>query len=151
MVAQHKASLLNVPDEVQTEQCIPQPHGPINISQPVIEEGQSLYIEDPTAIDRLPIPQLKAQLEMYRLQVDIVPKKSEINKLKKQGLVDLLKMVVAKYKASGAEDFPRNLHTTHAEGYIMREEASARMEDLSKIRSTKTNKAVLKIQLELYN
>ena len=79
-------------------------------------------------IDRLPIPQLKAQLEMYRLQVDIVPKKSEINKLKKQGLVDLLKMVVAKYKASGAEDFPRNLHTTHAEGYIMREEASARME-----------------------
>jgi hypothetical protein len=128
VVAQHKASLLNVPDEVQTEQCISQPHGPINISQPVIEEGQSLYIEDPTVIDRLPIPQLKAQLEMYRLQVDIVPKKSEINKLKKQGLVDLLRMVVAKYKASGAEDFPRNLHTTHAEGYIMREEASARME-----------------------
>jgi len=45
----------------------------------------------------------------------------------------------------------RNMHTNaQAGGSIMADEAPVRMEDLTKIRSSKTTKTVLKVQLELY-
>ena len=40
-------------------------------------------------------------------------------------------------------------HIAQGEGSITADEAPARMEDLSKIRSTKTTKTVIKVQLEL--
>jgi hypothetical protein len=149
VIAQYKASQSNVLDEAHAEHSASQPS--INISHSITEGNQSLYIEDPTVIDKLLVPQLKAQLELYRSQSNSVPSKSVINKMKKTGLVDLLKEVVAQFKASEAGNFARNVqNSTQAEGSGMAEEAPARIEDLSKIRSTKTSKTVLKIQLELY-
>jgi hypothetical protein len=109
-----------------------------------------MYIEEPTAIDGVLVPQLRAQLELHRPHIK-VPEKSEIKKMRKSALVDLLKRVVAEYKTSQAADSGRNVQPiAQAEGYIIANDAPARMEDLSKIRSTKTNKTVLKVQLELY-
>ena len=71
--------------------------------------------------------------------------------MRKSDLIDLLKRVVAEYKASQVADSDRNVqHIAQGEGSITADEAFARMEDLSKIKSTKTTKTVLKVQLELY-
>lgn len=71
--------------------------------------------------------------------------------MKKSGLVDLLKKVIAQYKALQATDSGSNLQfTVQTAESIMDDDTLARMEDLSKIRSAKTNKSVLKNQLELY-
>jgi hypothetical protein len=47
-------------------------------------EGETLHITDLSVINGLTVPQLKTQLEMYRALTDNVPKKSDINKLKRQ-------------------------------------------------------------------
>jgi hypothetical protein len=119
----------------------------INPPQPISAVDQSMYIEEPTAIDGLLVPQLKAQLELHRPHIK-VPEKSEIKKMRKSALVDLLKRVVAEYKTLQAADSGRNVQLiAQAGGSIIANDAPARM---SKIRSTKTKKTVLKVQLELY-
>jgi hypothetical protein len=149
VIGQYTASHSHV---VQTEQAVllpvaHQPHGP----QLPRDMQQPLHIEDSTVIDKLLVPQLKAQLELYRSCTN-VPKKSEINQLKKAGLVDLLKLVVAQYKqdSQASETAIDVQNIAQAEGSTAADDAPTRMEDLSKIRSSKTTKTVLKAQLELY-
>jgi hypothetical protein len=102
-------------------------------------------------IDGFLVSQLKTQLEMYRSHTDNVPKKSEINQMRKPALIDLLKMVAAQYKASQTGDMARNVQPTMQAGSsIIVDQDPARILDVSKITSSKTIKTVLKAQLELY-
>jgi hypothetical protein len=111
IIAQHTASLLVASDGgAQVEEPISQPTVPT--SQQVAEAGQLLLIEDLNMIDGFLVPQLKAQLEMYRSHTDNVPKKSEINQMRKPALIDLLKKVAAQYKASQTGDMARNVQPT---------------------------------------
>jgi hypothetical protein len=117
--------------------------------QQTIAVDQSLYIGDPTG---LLVSQLKAHLELYRTSTDLnIPKKSEINQMKKASLVDLLNSIIAQHISTQAVAPDRNVNVNaQAGGSIMADEAPARMEDLAKIKSSKTNKTMLKVQLELY-
>jgi hypothetical protein len=110
---------------------------------------QSLYIGDPTG---LLISQLKAHLELYRTSTDLnIPKEYEINQMKKASLVDLLNSIIAQHTSIQAVALDRNVNVNaQTGGSIMVDEAPARMEDLTKIKSSKTNKTMLKVQLELY-
>jgi len=146
-IAQHRASIFVASE--QAEQPISQPTVPA--SQQVAEAGQLLLIEDLNVIDGFLVSQLKTQLEMYRSHADNVPKKSEINQMRKPALIDLLKMVAAQYKASQTRDMARNVQPTMQAGSsIIVDQGPARILDVSKITSSKTTKTVLKAQLELY-
>jgi hypothetical protein len=149
IISQHKLTLLDDFNREQLEQPIS--HPVVQASQQIAEASHLLLVEDLTVIDGLLLPQLKAQLEIYRPHTDNVPKKAEINRMRKPALIDLLKGVAAQYKASQAGDLVRNMQpTVQVGGSIISDQGPARMVDLSKIRSTKTTKTVLKAQLELY-
>src|ERR1700759_945397 len=73
--------------------------------------------------------------------------------MKKTDLASLLKKVVAQYKSPQGVGSNKILESTGEAGGSIQpreDETPSRIEDLSKIRSTKTTKAVLKMQLELY-
>ena len=96
---------------------------------------------------------MKTHLELYRTSTNLhIPKKSEINQMKKASLVDFLNSkVIAQHTSTQAAALDRNMHANaQAGGSIMADEVPARMEDLTKIRRSKTTKTVLKVQLELY-
>src|SRR5882762_2396228 len=146
-IAQHRASIFVASE--QAEQPISQPT--VSASQQVAEAGQLLLIEDLNVIDGFLVSQLKTQLEMYRSHADNVPKKSEINQMRKPALIDLLKMVAAQYKASETRDMARNVQPTMQAGSsIIVDQGPARILDVSKITSSKITKTVLKALLELY-
>jgi hypothetical protein len=149
-ISQHRASILVASDGgAQVEQPISQPTVPA--SQQVAEAGQLLPIEDLNVIDGFLVSQLKLQLEMYRPHTDNVPKKPEINQMRKPALIDLLKRVAAQYKASQTGDMARTVQPTMQSGSsIIVDQGPARMLNVSKITSSKTTKVVLKTQLELY-
>ena len=114
-------------------------------------EVEILHITDLSVINRLTVPQLRIQLEMYRALTGNVPKKSDINKLKKGGLIDLLKGLVAQYQSSEAVNQAQNQQdSVQVERSTIVDETPERMEDLAKINSSKVTKTVLKNQLELY-
>jgi len=149
MVTQHKAAV-SASLLADTSSIAPSLQSTIpRALQQTIAVEQSLYIGDPTG---LLVSQLKAHLELYRTSTDLnIPKKSEINQMKKTNLVDLLNGIIAQHTSTEAVALDRNMHTNaQAGGSIMADEAPVRMEDLTKIRSSKTTKTVLKVQLELY-
>ena len=126
-------------------------HHPIMHTLQPAAELETLYITDLSVIDGLTVPQLKTQLEMYRACTNDLPKKSDINKLKKAALVDLLKRLMVQYQSSKTINQDSNLQDpVQAGGQMIVDETPRRMEDLAKIKSSKTNKTVLKTQLELY-
>ena len=56
------------------------------------------WVENDSKVGDMTVPAIKMQLEKYRSRVEDIPKKSELNKMKKPGLVTLFKTVIAQHK-----------------------------------------------------
>jgi len=95
MVTQHKAAV-SASLLADTSSIAPSLQSTIpRALQQTIAVDQSLYIGDPTG---LLVSQLKAHLELYRTSTNLnIPKKSEINQMKKANLVDLLNGIIAQH------------------------------------------------------
>jgi hypothetical protein len=91
------------PAQVQTEQ--PTAH---SAPPPVVNEDKLLYIENPTEIDKLLVPQIREQLELYRSHIESIPKKAVLKQIKKPGLIDLLKKEAVGSRNSPIQPARRN-------------------------------------------
>src|ERR1700683_4578094 len=58
------------------------------------------WVETDFEVNGMAVAAIKLQLEKYRSRIQDIPKKSELNKIKKPGLVAFLKTVIAQYTSS---------------------------------------------------
>lgn len=118
------------------------------------EIEQTPWVEEHSMVDSMKVPALKIQLEKYRSRVTDIPKKSEINKLKRPGLIELLKHVLDQYKASLPVDNHEGpqieQQSTSNNHHIAQNEQPGLMDDHSVIRDRKTTMEMLRFQLQLY-
>jgi hypothetical protein len=91
------------PAQVQTEQ--PTAHSALPL---VVNEDKLLHIGIPTEIDKLLVPQIREQLELYRSHIESIPKKAVLKQIKKPGLIDLLKKEAVGSRNSPIQPARRN-------------------------------------------
>jgi hypothetical protein len=64
------------------------------------EIEKSPWVESESEVNEMTVAAIKMQLEKYRSCIEDIPKKSEINKMKKAALVLFLKAMVTQHKAA---------------------------------------------------
>jgi hypothetical protein len=64
------------------------------------EIEKSPWVESESEVNEMTVAAIKMQLEKYRSRIEDIPKKSEINKMKKAALILFLKAMVTQHKAA---------------------------------------------------